>query len=598
MLMRHTAPTVLALLLMAVPALAQNPRDSAVAAVDRAFENYRGTSVPGCAVAVSRDGNVVLERAYGMANLETSTPIQPGTIFHVASVSKQFTAMAILLLAKDGRLSLDDDIRKHLPEIPDYGPTITIRHLLNHTSGLRDQWDLLALARGRFEENRITEADVLDIVPRQKALNFMPGAEYMYSNTGYTLAAVIVKRVSGRSLRAFAHERIFAPLGMNDTHFHDDFTMVVPGRAWAYVPAFGAATNFRTSVPNYDTYGATSLFTTVGDLLKWERNFTTMKVGDAALFTEMHRNGRLNGGDSTGYALGVGVGAYRGARIVEHTGGDAGYRSYLGRFPDQKLAIALACNTSTANVSALPRRIADIYIGDLLATQSPPVTPQGVALTAEQLRGRAGAYFQPTLVQFAEITFRDGKLFLGAHRQQRANPRHRRPVQDGHRPGRVRLQAGGLRRRLAEYRPGLVLRAQGADADIAGGDAAVRRRVLQRGVERDLPRGRERYVDHHPDGDQRSHPGAISVHRYFFGAQLHPAVRAFRAPGDRLRDHDRPRTAREVRAGEIAGRDLKDQRLANRRSRTRPRPRLTAFTVPDAERRKVTSWPLCVKASL
>jgi CubicO group peptidase (beta-lactamase class C family) len=413
MLMRHTAPTVLALLLMAVPALAQNPRDSAVAAVDRAFENYRGTSVPGCAVAVSRDGNVVLERAYGMANLETSTPIQPGTIFHVASVSKQFTAMAILLLAKDGRLSLDDDIRKHLPEIPDYGPTITIRHLLNHTSGLRDQWDLLALARGRFEENRITEADVLDIVPRQKALNFMPGAEYMYSNTGYTLAAVIVKRVSGRSLRAFAHERIFAPLGMNDTHFHDDFTMVVPGRAWAYVPAFGAATNFRTSVPNYDTYGATSLFTTVGDLLKWERNFTTMKVGDAALFTEMHRNGRLNGGDSTGYALGVGVGAYRGARIVEHTGGDAGYRSYLGRFPDQKLAIALACNTSTANVSALPRRIADIYIGDLLATQSPPVTPQGVALTAEQLRGRAGAYFQPTLVQFAEITFRDGKLFLG-----------------------------------------------------------------------------------------------------------------------------------------------------------------------------------------
>ena len=162
--------------------------DSITPAVDKVFENWRNTDGPGCAVGVSRDGNVVFERGYGMANLETDTPIRPTSIFHVASVSKQFTATAIMLLERDGKLSLDDNIRKYLPEIPDYGTPITIRHLLTHTSGLRDQWELLAFARGRFEEDRITEADVLDIVSRQTALNFKPGAEYVYSNTGFTLA--------------------------------------------------------------------------------------------------------------------------------------------------------------------------------------------------------------------------------------------------------------------------------------------------------------------------------------------------------------------------------------------------------------------------
>jgi CubicO group peptidase (beta-lactamase class C family) len=215
--------------------------DSAAARVDRVFAAWRGTDSPGCAVGVSQGGRVVLERGYGMANLETDTPIRPGTIFHTASVSKQFTAMAVMLLARDGRLSLDDDVRKHIPELPDYGTRITIRHLLLHTSGLRDQWSLLATARGRFEEERITEADVMDVVTRQKSLNFTPGSEYVYSNTGYTLAGVIVKRVSGKSLKEFAHERIFQPLGMTRTHFHDDYTMVVRGRASAYAPRPGGA---------------------------------------------------------------------------------------------------------------------------------------------------------------------------------------------------------------------------------------------------------------------------------------------------------------------------------------------------------------------
>jgi CubicO group peptidase (beta-lactamase class C family) len=380
---------------------------------DRVFEAYRGTDVPGCAVGVSRAGRVVLERGYGMANLETGTPIQPTSIFHVASVSKQFTAMAILLLERDGKLSLDDDIRKYVPEIPNYGAVITIRHLLNHTSGLRDQWDLLAMARGRFEENRITEADVMDIIPRQKAINFPPGSEYLYSNTGYTLSAVIVKRVSGKSLRDFADERIFKPLGMDDTHFHDDYTMIVPRRTMAYATRAGGA-GLRVSIPNYDTYGATSLFTTVGDLLTWQANFESPRVGDRALFDRMETSARLTSGDSTGYGLGVAVATHRGARYVSHSGGDAGYRSWTGRFPDHGLAIAIACNTSTANPQALALRLADSYLADALTpTPATEVSVQGVAVAREVLERLAGPYFAPATMQVVELTVRDGKLFFG-----------------------------------------------------------------------------------------------------------------------------------------------------------------------------------------
>lgn len=232
---------------------------AAARAVDLLFDNWHGADRPGCAVGVSRNGRVVYEHGYGMGNLETGTPIQPSSIFHVASVSKQFTAMSVMLLARDRKLSIDDNIRKYLPEIPDYGTPITLRHLLTHTSGLRDQWELIALARGRFQENRITEADVMEIVPRQKALNFTPGAEYLYSNTGFTLLGVLVKRVTGQSLRNFADERIFKPLGMTNTHFHDDYTMLVPGRTSAYAQR---GNGWRVSIPNFDVYGATDLFTT------------------------------------------------------------------------------------------------------------------------------------------------------------------------------------------------------------------------------------------------------------------------------------------------------------------------------------------------
>jgi CubicO group peptidase (beta-lactamase class C family) len=394
-------------------ALAQaptTPGDTTSRVVDRVFAAWRDTDRPGCAVGVSRNGHVVYEHGYGMANLETGTAIRASSIFHVASVSKQFTAMAIMLLARDGKLSVDDNIRKYLPEIPDYGTPITIRHLLTHTSGLRDQWDLIGLSRGRFEEDRITEADVMDIVPRQKALNFTPGAEYLYSNTGFTLLGVIVKRVTSQSLRDFSQERIFTPLGMTSTHFHDDYTMLVPGRTSAYEPR---GTGWRVSIPNYDTYGATSLFTTVGDLLKWEANFDKPVVGDRALFDQMETPARLTNGDTSSYGYGLAIGRYRGARVIEHNGADAGYRSYAGRFPEQGLAIAIACNAAPANTTALARGVADAYLGTSLAPVQAEKPVQPAAVTSASLSRRAGAYVQPTTLQVIELSVRDGRLVAG-----------------------------------------------------------------------------------------------------------------------------------------------------------------------------------------
>jgi CubicO group peptidase (beta-lactamase class C family) len=411
--MKRISAAAVCLALATASAQSQQQMDSVTRAVDRVFDSFRSTDSPGCAVAVSRNGAVVLERAYGMANLETATPIQPSSIFHVASVSKQFTAAAILLLERDGKLSLDDDIRRHLPEMPDYGVPITIRHLLTHTSGLRDQWELLSIARGRFEENRITEADVMDIVPRQTALNFRPGAEYVYSNTGYTLAGVIVRRVSGKSLREFAHERMFAPLGMTSTHFHDDYTMLVRSRTSAYAPR-GGAERWRVSIPNYDTYGATSLFTTVGDLLTWEANFDRPTVGDSAMVARMEVRTPLTSGDTSNYGLGVISSRYRGARVVDHTGGDAGYRSYLGRLPDHALAIAIACNAATANTTQLARGVTDAFIGSSLAPVVVPVAPVRAKVPLEQLRRRAGVYFQPTTMLIVRLVLRDTSLVVEA----------------------------------------------------------------------------------------------------------------------------------------------------------------------------------------
>lgn len=391
---------------------AQQTADAwAPAAVDSVFAPWSSPAGPGCAVAAARGGETIFERGYGAANLEHDVPISPASIFHVASVSKQFTAAAIMLLVREGQISLDDDVRSYVPEVPDHGHTITIRHLLTHTSGLRDQWDLLFMARGRFEENRIKEDDVLEIVGRQRDLNFVPGTEYLYSNTGYTLAAVIVRRVTGQSLRDFADERIFQPLGMDDTHFHDDYTMVVRGRAGGYAPV--PSGGWRVSLPNFDTYGATSLFTTVGDLLRWEANFSSQTVGDEELLREMVTSATLVDGDSTGYGLGIATTIYRGARMVGHGGADAGYRSYLGRFPDHDVAVAVLCNAATANPTMLARGVADVLLADRLGPREEEVAAHTDGLPVSDLERFAGVYVHPVTGAPVIITAREGTLVAG-----------------------------------------------------------------------------------------------------------------------------------------------------------------------------------------
>jgi CubicO group peptidase (beta-lactamase class C family) len=386
--------------------------------IDALFTEWDRESTPGCALAIVRDGAIVDARGYGRASLEHHSPIAPATIFHVASVSKQFTAFAIALLAHEGALALDDDIRRTLPDLPDFGAAITLRHLIHHTSGLRDQWELLQLAGWRWDD-LMTTADILDLVRHQRALNFAPGAEFAYCNTGYTLMAEIVARVSGMSFRAFCARRIFEPLGMRATHFHDDHTEVVPGRAHSYYPGDGGI--WHHAVLNYATVGATSLFTTVEDLARWDRNFETCEVGGAAVLAQMLEPGVLNDGTVLPYAFGIVARTHNGRRVIEHSGGDAGFRAHVARFPDQRLSVIVLGNASTLNPMERAHQIADIMLG-ASAVSSPTAPAESVTLGEATLAGFAGLYYSATTSETRAVSLRDGRLVLGRGHEAALRP--------------------------------------------------------------------------------------------------------------------------------------------------------------------------------
>ena len=352
---------------------AQNGVDPLSKKVDQLFATWDKPESPGAAIAVIKDGVVVYKRGYGSANLEYNVPITPQTVFHVASVSKQFTAFAITLLASQGKLSLDDDIRKYLNEVPDFGKKITIRHLIHHTSGLRDQWTLLGMAGWRLDDV-ITKEHIMKMVRYQRELNFDPGAENLYSNTGYTLLAVIVERVSGQSFRDYTEANIFKPLGMTNTHFHDDHEEIVKNRAYSYLPA-GSGGRFKAAPLNYANVGATSLFTTSEDLARWVINFEDKKIGGAEVLNQMHQQGVLNSGKQTGYAFGLGIGPYRGLNTVGHAGGDAAYRSFVFWFPDQRFGVVVLSNFGLLNPQQQAMRIADVYLADKLTPEQPKPAP-------------------------------------------------------------------------------------------------------------------------------------------------------------------------------------------------------------------------------
>ena len=349
-----------------------------------------------------------------MASLEHDVPITPTSAFYAASVSKQFTAFAVAMLAQQGKLSLDDDVRKWLPEVPNFGKTITVRHLIHHTSGLRDYFGLLGMT-GWPGDGPVTEARFLDLVSRQKALNFDPGARHLYSNTGYVLLSILVKRVSGQSLREFSDQAIFGPLGMSNSHFRDDHTMLVKNRAFAYSPRAGG---WQMNVPGFDVVGDGGLFTTVEDLAKWARNFDDHTVGGDELAARVLTRGRLTSGDSIPYAYGLAHNVFRGQPTIEHGGAYGGYRTNLLRFPAQHFAVAVLCNTSTANTPQLSQAVASVYLGDRLAPVTRPVASGAsastsvVRLTREQLSRYAGAYWDAKTESMRRIEVRDSTLAL------------------------------------------------------------------------------------------------------------------------------------------------------------------------------------------
>ncbi|WP_256869018.1 serine hydrolase domain-containing protein [Sphingobium lactosutens] len=354
-------------------AIAQNaaPADAgSIARLDALFARWDRKDAPGCAVAVSRNGQAIATRAYGMADLEKRVPATPDSIYEAGSDSKQFTAAAILMLAREGKLSLDDDIRKYLPEIPAYSAPVTIRHMLHHTSGLRD-WGSVAAVEGWPRNSRTaSNDDVLEIAARQSELNFAPGTHYLYSNSNYNLAAIIVARVSGQSLADFTRDRIFTPLGMTHTSWRDDHGDVVPGRTGAYDWQEGI---YRNDQVIEDAYGNGGLLTTVGDLVKWQAALDAGTFG--AGFTEqMQTPTRLNDGTPIAYALALVNLDHHGQQEVSHSGSTGGYRAWMARYPKQKLAVSLLCNSGNADTPVLGRAVADIF---LPAWKDKPYSPKG-----------------------------------------------------------------------------------------------------------------------------------------------------------------------------------------------------------------------------
>jgi CubicO group peptidase (beta-lactamase class C family) len=379
--------------------------------IDALFEQEIKKDSPGAAVAVIKDGSVIYKNGYGIACMDYDIPITPSTIFNVASVSKQFTAFVIALLADQGKLSLDDDIRKYLPEIYDFGKTITIRHLIHHTSGLRDQWELLMMAGWRIDDV-ITNEHILKIVRHQRELNFDPGEEYMYCNTGYTLMGEIVARVSGQSFREFTAKNIFEPLGMNNTHFHNDHEMIVRNMAYSY--DLDGNNGFKKIIWSFANVGATSLFTTVEDLAKWLDNFDKKTVGGETVINQMLQKGKLNNGTELDYAFALVFGKYRELDNFGHGGMDAGYRSHIIFFPDQKFGVVVLSNLGSFSPYDLAMRVADIYLADQLAhmveVKEETAMQQPEKTYSTTLDEYVGSYYSDELGTEYTMVIKDDKL--------------------------------------------------------------------------------------------------------------------------------------------------------------------------------------------
>ena len=357
-------------MLLSLAAFAQ---DVPTSKVDQIFSVFDKPGSPGCSLGVIRDGSFVYRKAYGLGTLEIGVPLSPQSVFYMGSVSKQFTAASVVLAEEQGYLSLDDNVRKYIPELPDYGHAITLRQMIHQTSGFRDFFTLLSLSGHDILDFNSPE-EILKIVTRQQGLNNVPGDEWIYSNTNYFLLGVVIKRATKKSLAAFAGENIFKPLGMSHTLFYDDRTLVVPGRVAAYDSSQHGSFSVNWST-TYEVVGGGGLMSTVDDLLLWDRNFYANRLGKGTLVQELQMPGALNNANKISYAMGLDLGNYRGLPIVEHGGALFGYRTELLRFPEQKFTVVCLCNIANAMPENLARKVADRYLVDQLQTGASTLSP-------------------------------------------------------------------------------------------------------------------------------------------------------------------------------------------------------------------------------
>lgn len=408
------------LLLFLFACNSENPSTSEVSneAVDQIFAKWDNPDSPGCALAVIQDGEIIYTKGYGMADLEHDIPITSESIFYIGSVSKQFVAMCILLLEEQGKLSVDDEVQKYIPELPDYGQPIRISHLIHHTSGLRDNltlWDLT----GHNMIGDMPEQAVLSLICRQQGLNFPPGEKYSYSNSGYFLLSEIIKRVSGKTLPAFAKENIFNPLGMEHSLFNDDNQNIIENRSFGYTELDSG--KFGNLLMRFDLVGSGGLYTNVKDLLHWDQNYYDNQLGNGgqAFIEKMYDQGQLNNGETLKYAFALNITNYRGVPLIYHTGSMGGYRAVYLRFPEQKFSVIILGNLAQLVPINLGYQVAEIYLKDQLApnqsttlrSESEEASPMvSTKMPDVDLEGYVGEYYSEELATAYKISAEDSLL--------------------------------------------------------------------------------------------------------------------------------------------------------------------------------------------
>ena len=415
--------TLLGLVSAPAHALQAYPHTEETAEVDALFAEWDTNATPGAAIGIIKDGRIIYARGYGMANLEYDIPNTPQTVFRIGSTSKHFTAMAIALLVEQGKLALDDYVRKYLPELPAYDAPVTIRNMIHHTSGLRNYEHLTVLAgidSPLHPSPFYTDEEAVAMIARQKALNFTPGEQYEYSNSNYFLLAEVIGRASGMETVDFAKKHMFDPLGMTNTHFHNDVDRIVRNRASGYSPAEGGG--YRINMTRLGQIGTGSIFTTIEDFFKWDQNFYDNKLGGGHSLIELVETpGATNSGESVEYGFGLNVEIYGGLKLISHGGAFAGFRSYYMRFPDQRFSVVLLANQGPFPLEELPFAIANIYLEDEF-TEPVPVArdfvseeaeaPKRVRLSQKARKQYVGVFHSAELDANYVINVSDGKLMV------------------------------------------------------------------------------------------------------------------------------------------------------------------------------------------